>query len=374
MSFTTVGTTAGAAVQPGPDYGSGCSPQVAQSANVEAATFNQAEAISLAENSRQFTQAAAVYTVSFDSVFDGWNFTSDCSVTLTGVNVVFQAENESGFEGYIVATESPQTSQVTTVTFQPRISAMSTPVYTSNWSGYEFKGSADGANKVYEALADWSIPTISQPNSGGRCESSEGCYLSVWPGIVHCPEGGGNGCSPSGIAQGGTDSALLCSSSACGIPFAFLWYEFYPQQPQPVICNNNNINLGDSVQAYVLNQGLNGGSTLLWNILVTDNKSNQACSITGYSFNIDLPLLADFIAERPGSQGNQADLPQFNQFSISGDIDTGSNVGIYVPYSNGWYNDHAMEACYPTPPPNINLGAVNSANTFTETYNNSDCT
>ena len=352
-----------------PSYGSGCSPAVARSAEAEAATYNQADAASLAESSYQFTQATGAYMVSYDSVFDGWSFNSDCLVTLKSVNIVFQLRNASGFEGYEVVTENPQLTQVVDMAFQPRIPPQ-TLSYSSNWSGYEFMGNADGTSKVFEAIADWSIPIVNQsPPYSGACESV-GCIISAWPGIVHCPGGvASTYCSPGGIAQGGSVTELDCYSGGCATPYAYLWYEFYPQEQSPVICGSVHASPGDSVQAYVLNQGWNGGSTSLWNIQVYDAKSNQACSVTGHSFNIGAPLLAEFIAERPGGA-----LPRFNSFGIAGDVYYGGSVkGIYTPYSNSWFNEYAMEACG-SPPPNISLSVVNSANTFTETYSNSDCT
>ena len=356
----------------GPGYVSGCSSRVAQSANAEAAAFQRNSAISIAEELQQFSQATRGYNASFDSVFDSWSFDNNCSVTLKSVNIVFQLKNNTGFVGYAVATEDPGVTHVVNLTLQLRDPGNS-PVFAPNYSGYDFMGSADGTTKVYEALADWSIPNASQPYSGG-CESSNGCDVSVWPGIVHCPRGVATStCSPEGVAQTGSDSELLCPQSGCSLsfPFAHLWYEFWPQQPQEVVCTGVAAYPFDSVQAYVLNQGWNGGSTSLWNILITDNTTHQSCSVTGHSFSIGLPLLAEFITEDPAGYT----LSKFNQFGIAGNMYySGSIRGIYTPYSNQWYYEWAMDACgYPNPV-NVHLGAVNSANTFTETWSNSVCT
>ena len=325
----------------------------------------------MAENSRQFLEASRGYNVSFDSVFDAWGFDNNCNVTLRSINIVFQLKNSTGFAGYAVATEDAEVTRVVNVTLQLH-NPGSSPTKTPHYTGYDLMGNADGTTKVYEALADWSIPNAGQPYSGA-CESLNGCDVSVWPGVVHCPLGVSTPtCSLEGVAQTGSDSELLCPQSGCSLsfPYADLWYEFWPQQSHEVLCTGVAAYPFDSVQAYVLNQGWNGGSTSLWNILITDNTTNQSCSITGHSFNIGVPLLAEFIAEDPAGYT----LSKFNQFGIAGNMYySGSTTGIYTPYSNGWYYQWYTEPCN-YPPPSINLGAVNSANTFSETWNNSGCT
>ncbi len=326
----------------------------------------------MAESSQQFEQAAAPYTVSFDSVFDKWSFDASCDVSLTSINIVFQLRNSTGFAGYAVAAEDPGATRVVSAALQLHDPRAQTLIYNPTWSGYEFTGNADQTTKVYEAIADWSIPNISQP-SFGACESSIGCALAVWPGLSHDQGGGCSTCTDHGIAQTGSLSTLYCSSAACGIPFAQLWYEFWNQEPHAILCDNYS-SIGDSIQAYVLNQGYNGGSTALWNLQITDNTIRQSCTVTSYSDNFGVPLLAEFITERPEYGATYAQLPNFNQFSMTGNMYySGSVTGIYTPYSNGWYYLDVMEACG-SPPPNITTGNVNSANTFTQTYGNSNCT
>ncbi|HEV2139339.1 MAG TPA: hypothetical protein VGR53_10915 [Nitrososphaerales archaeon] len=316
----------------------------------------------MAETSQQFEQATFSYKASFDSVFDSWSFDSSCNVTLTSVNIVFQLKNATGSAGYAIVEESPLTDSIFKVTLQQHNPSASTG--SDSWSGYEMTGNADGTVAVYESIASWSIPTVSQPY-GTACQTPAYCDLSVWPGLVR--KAGGT----SGIAQTGSDSKLFCTS-VCGLPSANLWYEFFPQQSTEVDCNDY-ASPGDSVQAYVLNQGWNGGSTSLWNLQITDNTISQSCTVTGYSFNIGVPLLAEFLTERPKIGGAYSNLLQFNQFSITGNMYySGATRGIYGPYSNGWYTLYVMEACHSTPP-NITTGAVTSTNTFTQTYDNSNC-
>ena len=382
-------TIASTVSQPqGPDYGPGCSAAVARSANAEAATFNQAQAVSLALDSARFIQTTSSYSVSFYDVYDTWSFDSGCNVTLTSVNIVFNLKNASGWAGYAVATEDNASTHVVNVTLQQHNLENGNYRYEGAASGYEFTGNADGTTKVFEAIGSWSVPTVPMQQPSGDCVTAPYCALSAWIGLVHVPGGCplGDDCSGSqvytgeGIAQTGSETDIACfSDGSCTVPSASLWYEFWPN-PE-VDCSGNlgfQVNMGDSIHAYMLNQGWDGGNDGLWNLQITDNRSGNACTVTDHPFNFNgapIPYLAEFIAETPKNPtcGCITLLPQFDQFDTSGNMYYGGSAqGIYVPYTNGWWTKYVMEACG-SPPPNVSVGSVNSANTFTQSWNNSFC-
>ncbi len=339
-----------------------CSQQIDQRASIEYRF--QAQAISIAQNAGQVKGLSQTYTTAYDSVFDRWAFDSNCNVTLTSVNVVFQLSNNNGFAGYAVAMEDSGVTHVLNVSLQqhnPRASITST-----FWSGYELTASLDVNVPVWESIGDWSVPSVSQPFSNACQDTNHPCDVFIWPGLVNT--GGNNGAS--GIAQTGSESKLTCVGSACNQSID-LWYEFWPQQSTAVVCLTGVVN-GDSIHAYVLNQGWNGGDQTLWNLQITDQTRGGSCTVTGHSFNIGKPYYAEFITERPlYTDINQyATLPSFTQISIAGNMYySGAVRGIYGPYTNGWYNLYVMQnGCSP---PNISTSAVNSGNSFTETWNNS---
>lgn len=334
----------------------GCAQQISQAANIEAQSFQQGSAVLLAEGSWQFSSVTVTYKASFDSVFDSWSFDSSCHVALTAVNIVFQLRNATENAGYVIVRENPEANQVVGVSIQVSSGTATTNTY---WSGYEMAGNADDTTYVYESIADWSIPSVSQPYSGA-CTGGLICSVLVWPGLVRTTGGG------TGVAQAGTESNLTCGSVSC-IAGYNMWYEFYPQEGMRIICNSHS-GSGDSIEAYVLNQGITGGNTSLWNLEITDSTIDQSCTVTGHADSgIGTPRLAEFLLERPSEGLSFATLPKFTTVAVSGSMYYGGSAkGIYTPYSNGWYTQYVMKNSGYT---NINTTAVGSSNSFSETYN-----
>ncbi len=342
-----------------------CDEQVASQIDSLSFLINDARAVSLALSSPQLAAVSKGYSLTFNSLFNRWSFDSTCKVTWISVNVVFARVNSTGFTGYVVVSENPSQTEVNSVTLQQQTFRASGYQRSSiNWSGYQFAGALDnGTTAVWEAIADWAVPTVSTPYSGA-CQSTN-CDYAVWIGLTHDQSGA------AGIAQTGSDGQV---NSLGGATYQ-LWYEFYPNNA--VFCFNMG-GPGDSIHAYVLNQAVNpGGNSNLYNILVSDNTQGQSCSVPNQNFgSMGTPHLGNFIGERAKIGGVRATLAQFTSYSMSGSIYySGSTTGIYTPYSNGWYTQFSMvnagsqNTCSGQPlGSNICVSAVNTSNSFTQTW------
>ena len=136
----------------------------------------------------------------------------------------------------------------------------------------------------------------------------------------------------------------------------------------------NTAKAGDSIQTYVVNEAVYGGNPNDWDLQVydvTQGGSQSACTVNGhYDSGIGTPYLAAFILEREYTGGfpPYCTLPKFGSIAYTATMYTG---GTYGPYTNGWYNLFVMQNSGYT---NINTGAVNSANTFTSTWQTSSGT
>jgi hypothetical protein len=353
-----------------PESPSKCQPQIDHAAAAQSA-LDRIHAVPLAKDDSGVTALSASYVVTYDSIFDNWKFDSSCNVTLESVNVVFQLKDSRGAEGIAIAKEDPTFSAVENVTLQqhnPRAITNST-----NWSGYDFWAPSEAA--VYESLADWTIPAVSQPYTGA-CNTTNppggpDCALAVWPGLTNDESG------LDGIAQTGTMSTYYTNFSGSGNTY-YLWYEFYPQQSSLVNCLQTGVHSGDSISAYVLNLGYNGGSTSSWNLAVTDNTISQSCTVTGYSFTLTngaTPRYGNFIAETPLEGSTYATVPSFSAFNWGGSIYYGGSAnGIYTPYSNSAYaNFQIQRTCTGTTYTEVYPGTVSSSNLFAVNYNTNTC-
>ena len=331
----------------------------------------------MAKNDSGVTALAASYVVTYDSIFDNWKFDSSCNVTLESVNVVFQLKDSRGAAGMAVAKEDPTFSVVENVTLQqhnPRA------IIGSTWSGYDFYPGPDpGVTPVYESLANWNIPSVSLPFTGA-CNTDNppggpNCSLAVWPGLTHDQPG------TNGIAQTGTMSTYNNPTSGANTAY-YLWYEFTLNQTSSVNCYQTGVGPGDSISAYVLNLGYNGGSTTHWNIAVTDNTISHSCTVSGYHMALSdgfnsglLPEYSNFIAETPqelvNGQWTLATVPSFSAFNLGGSFyHGGTTYGIYQPYSNSYYvNFQITRTCSGTTYTEVYPGTVSSSNLFAVNYN-----
>ncbi len=345
---------------------SGCTQQISQAAAYHQTTFDQQAAIAVAQSNSRFSQYQQ-YNPVFSSIFDNWSFDASCNVTLEHVSVVFQITNSSKTE-MVVVQENPQADEVTSISVQNHGSASWNYNHTNTfWSGYEFGANSGATTPIYDAYGAWSVPSISQPNPpSGACPSNglDDCILLVWTGLDHSTFGG------TGIAQTGTDSDLECPSgppcSTGGVYTYSLWYEFWPQQSSLVSCASTSP--GDSIETYVDNQAQWGGNPNYWDLQVADITSGQACTISSYSDSgIGTPYLAAFILERENLGFLYSTLPQFGSVAYTATMNTGGSSGSYT---SGWYNLFVMQNGSPAQT-NIATSAVNSANTFTSTWQTS---
>lgn len=324
--------------------------------NIQGATanFDSQKAIGLAEASQGFQHESANHSLAFNSIFDTWNFDSSGSVTWITVNVVFSFSSSDGTTKNLVITEDPALTSVREVNVQNSTYHGGTS-YSTNWSGYTFTGNSGATNPVYEAYAYWSVPTVSEPQAY-FCFFAH-CDLSLWAGLTATSGGS------TGIVQAGTDSGLYCTVG-CSY-YYYGWYEFYPAGS--VTCSNS-FSPNNVASADIYNHAENGGSSTVYDIYVYNLTTGTACSVTNHSFtNFNTPYYGQFIGERPSFGGSPARLPKFGSVTMTGDIFYPVNhyVGIYTPYSNGWYTKIIMQNSGNT---NIQVGSVSSSSGFTQTW------
>lgn len=282
--------------------------------------------------------------------------------TIDNVNVVFMLTDTltDKFVKYVVVTEDPTLTKVTDVSEQ--FGAYYT--FSSTWSGYELWGpSGSPYTPVYEAKGSWTIPTAQQPPISGTCSTSRPCSLAIWTGLTTYALGGdGN------LAQAGTDEKLICNPT-CPEASHLVWYEFLPSPA--VYCTGLGFLIGDSITTNLTNEAKSGGSSSLYDAKVYDNRSGKNCATTGYNYggHMTSPRYANFIIERAtyDSLIGPVTLAKFGTVSETTNTMYYSSAShnIYDAYSVGRYNQDLMQN---NGHQNINVGAVDSGGSFTQTW------
>jgi len=215
------------------------------------------QAILVAQASQAFKSIASSFekvTFSTSHITGRWG--ADCVSVNETFNTVFSATNASGFQGWIVVSESPATLSVINVSTQMHPGYLdycsSSPCNNPIWAGYEagntYYDPGCGCNRFNPAnfvYAEWYEPGLYYPPTG--CANYYECNLAVWVGLEQ-EQGGTN----HHLAQAGTGAWCSLGSGYCGsaTEHDFI-YDLIPQEY--VMCDTLNGNVayaGDEVTAY----------------------------------------------------------------------------------------------------------------------------
>lgn len=201
------------------------------------------------------------------------------------------------------------------------------------WSGYYFWPTNSSSDPLYEAYAEWTVPTVYQPPQG--CPWFGACAAAVWVGLTN-----GQGGS-TGIAQGGTTGRIDCGFG-CGSPTYSAWYQFNPDGA--MTCSNVRAQPGDHMTVDVVSAGKWGGNPSTYQIAVTDTTTGASCGGTK-TMSMGTPHFGNFIMERPSNA-------RLAKFDTTGNLDVWfHNAKVYYytafhsildPYNSGTWLRYTM--------------------------------
>jgi len=335
-----------------------CSSEIRSQILTLSKSVSTSTALSLAEKSLESWSLFSSYALSYVDMSDDWTFNTSCHVTsLASRSVYFGATNSSGFVGYFVVIEKGDLSGIIGTRFDAA-KTMTTNTQ-SIWSGYQMRGaSSRGSTPVYGVTASWNVPAVS--TSSGGCGVT--CDISIWPGMTAANQGGS--CSGPCLIQAGTESCITGSHNYCHASYD-AWWEL-DGSSLPVQYCSIAVSKGDSIYVDIYNEYIFGGSVNQYELYIYDFTTGNTCSPSSqpFTFSMGSPYYADYIVEAVYR------IPSWSSaFSIQGSMYFGSGglQSIYVPYSNGWYDTESLQ-----PPgcsnPDITVGAIGSAGSFTSTY------
>ncbi len=252
--------------------------------------------------------AAAIYSISFNSIFFLGHWDSNCVVSLQNVGVAYTLRAENGSEYTLEMIENPAATTVLNTFIYH--GSMHTTENSENYVGYEyFEAHGFSFNS-----ADWYVPEIEGPGySGGSpgynlCDSPDydyECEFSFWVGETDAAA-----YHAGYIAQAGTDSYCQDECSDYTYGYYQMWYEFYPGTP--TLCYD--VSEGDHVSAQVNPIGDNEYEASIY-----DYASQQTCGgDSSSSYGLGVAHYSDFMGERPSyaSGGYYYGLPQFSELSV----------------------------------------------------------
>jgi hypothetical protein len=289
----------------------------------------------LAERSEEFQTTRSNYNASYYSTFETWSSDVDrgCNLTtLQTVDVVFSLEDAGASLGYATVAETPGLSAVIGVD----VNYTSGPASSDGeMAGYQFyeQGSVGPSQPIYEAVASFAQPEVSQPYSTA-CNYNA-CTLGTWAGLEAMVGG-----SPSGLAQAGTDGSVGCLYAAC-ITTYYMWYQVGPSSP--VYCSfATDPSVGDSITVYTVDEAIAAGhSQTAYDFYIIDTTSGQSCSSVGNSYTSmsTPPYSVSFMAESAG----RGSLPRFGLVNMNADLYSGGTlVGVQTCFESDWYKQYTM--------------------------------
>lgn len=351
-------TYAATVTPPIPD--SDCIDKMDQNMHAKASLLDKEKGISAAKAYSGFTSETRSDKSAYLSTFNEYTLDMiNCTATLDTTNVVFSVIDAEGVERYVIVSEDPELTKPLKIRVQDELFKASTSSDSTNYAGYQFWGSSSpGVVPVYQAKANWLVPSVQAPNPSTLCDPW--CNLAIWPGLSNTASGS------TGIVQAGTFSKVFCNPS-CTTSYK-MWYEFFPASA--IECSNA-VNLGNNVDTNVYSQAKNGGSQNLYNISVMNLSTGTSCGETGHDMSsMGTPYHGSFINERPKLSGTPVSLPQFTSDTMSNGIVyyDGATRNIYAPYSGGWYHKYTMKNPSPGGTLNIGIGSVGSGGQFLATW------
>lgn len=352
------------------DNSTACLTSFQASVNLQSNSLNLGHAIDLAKTLSQLRSLPAGLRYTYDSAPQVWTREANCQAVLDTVSPTFFVYNASSIAYVLAVNENPAMTSIFNYTTYPPSMASSTENLPT-FSGYSIYGSSSANQFMYQAAADWYVPTGSQPSSTACSYLFNGCFLAEWVGLTPALNG-----SHGALAQDGIREDMSCVLTVCSTSY----YGFYEMVPVPpsgsrTPCPSSfTVSPGDKIEASTTNEAINtGGSYLKYDFYMYDFGSSKACSYNGATFssNYGDPYYAQFFMER--YSGNA--LLNFNgtPVTFSGAVTYGNSlntVSISTPYGHGWYASITMQTGGYT---NINLGTV-SGGDFTETWNTSNGT
>ena len=215
----------------------------------------------------------------------------------------------------------------------------------SNWAGYVFSYDCAGNAPVYQAFAQWTVASVSEP--GFTACLGKHCEFATWLGLMNMANGG------TGIVQVVTSGVVDCPPfQGCHSNYS-VKFEFLPADP--VTCLGITINANDVVQAFVTNLAIGGGAATQYNITITNLTNKSKCTVvhsfadytnplTGQPYgDMGTPHYAAFIAEDPSFGNGLSVLPKFTNFNIENVViwstTRDSGLATLDAYGNGAFTE-----------------------------------
>jgi Peptidase A4 family len=321
-------------------------------------SFNITKAIDLATRSSEYAKYARTLSTTYFGMSFGWTFDEHEDVNLASATVLFIVLNGSSYMGILGIDENAVLTKITGSNFQsissPSGGQTRSPTLSGILSGYEFYGAKNNGVPVYEANAQFTVPSVSKPSTGS-CQSGYECGLSNWVGLEHGIGG------PTGVVQAGVDSCY----QYCSYTYEY-WIEL-DVSPGGAYYDVTAVNGGDSVYIDVTSQGLYTPSNYYYYTFTMLDYTTGRGNSTSYldAAGLKVPKVGAFLAERDAGT-----LPTFATFSDSAGIEYNSTLqSIYNPAGYGYDQKYRMEnGCSSPNYYNINLGTVSSMGTFSQTF------
>lgn len=331
-----------------------CTNAVPDKISLKASSIDYAKAVSLASDHKELKARTQGYNSAFHVIITDWSFDSDCNVALKNINVFYHVSDSKGWVKYVVITEDAAMTKVISVSEQTEKVEFHNPLPDSaNWSGYEFWANSGATIPIYEAKATWAVPAVSKP-ANINCTATLWCDLSISPGLYK-----GSGFTP--LAHGGSEGRILCNTCT---PEYRLWMEF---KDSVVSFCSTPVSSGNQITSTTTNQAKTGGSNTMYNIVVQNDTTGQACAIFNFSYtSLPDPKYSNFKDERVKISGVFAPLAQFNQNTMTGTLYySGASHSIYEPYSNNFHHEIYMKNGGNQ---NIGVSSVTTGGRFTQSW------
>jgi len=225
---------------------------------------------------------------------------------------------------------------------------------SSNWSGFELRGSAGAYDLV---MGEWYVPTV-------YYENNVHTYSAYWIGL--------DGDGTSDLWQAGTEQEIQ-DVNILGIHFDFTtfygWTEFRPSQATERVLPNFTVTPGDLMftEVWVGNSGQSPSLSGLYAISFVEDVSRgeyttiyncRGLSIFGACTNIGQTVIggseAEWIMERPTVNGSLPDLSDYS-YTYMYDAYAEKPAGTWVTYNGAnnqqifMYNgSHLLSGVYPS--------------------------
>jgi hypothetical protein len=258
------------------------------------------------------------YSVSYNSFFDRFTWSTSCSVTVQSVNVAYDLSSKAG-NYTLQISMNPALTAVIGVTEYPAQTAgivYSPTENNASWSGPEYYDS----HGMEEAESEWTVPTIE--GSGGQA-----CLCSIleWTGLAENQYGGPQ--SSPHLAQAGTQT--YCDSPCSSTENYYLFYDFPDDPLEPC----SSVSPGDTITTDIYPwDGYAIADSFDW----TQNPS-EGCYGQSSSGYLGTPYWAEYMLEKNTNNG----IPQISEVSFTDSFyEDGTGSSYYI--SNSWNNAYIL--------------------------------